>query len=619
MNIIFDEINQIIKKSKDMKTAEERNEFEKQFTKIVDDHIINYSKLSENYLKVCNIYEGTSKDPILGFPQNIEDIYPYLYDLFSIRIVSKKGIIEIIDSIEKSNDLYPALYYYLHTNEDTVNYLQNINLMNEFVLFTIENYSYQIDREKAKNLKMSSEVKNGKIPIGPFNNFKLAFNEHNIYLKELQYNCISLKGINKIKLDEISDPSIPLYSFLIDNGDFSYGMQIAAIYQDFSKIQNSFLQNIKPKINKIERLKHIVKKMEEKIPPQKAKKCNIISFKITSENYNSFLQMLLLYSYKDIYGNIKYDLNAIENDLESILLPEKKLFDDNIYVIYQYESFRNNNSSVIPNFCENFPQIELNEKEKQSLYSFRDKQESKDSNKKILFSIQLLIFYLSDKNNKELAKNKAIKEILNDNLLPNFVHMSEETIKLFDEHNFSLLKLFSVYEYFELLCYDDFKINTDEDYMEKIPDEKLKKLNEHFEKKDITGKGYLITKVVLSSAVRKFISRFLSGKRNEQEVNCNFELFTYMQYREDIWKIEIRENNNFERELSELIQINILAKNAIDLYDVLGGDKILLGEEVEKEIQTKEKKKEEEMKEKAEEERINLNRGRRRRNQDIIF
>ena len=619
MNIIFDEINQIIKNSKEMKTAEDRIEFEKQFNEIINTHIINYNKLSENYLKICNIYEGTSKDPILGFPQNIEDKYPYLYDLFSIRTVSKEGIIEIIDSIDKSNDLYPALYYYLHTNEDSVNYLQNINLMNEFVLFTIENYSYQIDREKAKNLKMSSEVKNGKIPIVPFNNFKLAFNDHNIYLKELQYNCISLKGINKKKLDEISDPSLPLYSFLIDNGDFSYGMQIAAIYQDFSKIQNSFLQNIKPKINKIERLKYLVKKMEEKIPPQKAKKCNIISFKINSENYNCFLQMLLLYSYKDSYGNIKYDLNSIENDLESILLPEKKLFDDNIYVIYQYESFRNNNSSVIPNFCENFPQIELNDKEKQDLYSFRDKQESNDSNKKILFSIQLLIFYLSDKNNKELVKNKTIKEILNDNLLPNFIHMSEETIKLFDEHNFSLSKLFSVYEYFELLCYDDFKKNTDEDYMEKVPDEKLKKLNEHFEKKDNAGKGYLITKVILSSAVRKFISRFLSGKRNEQEVNCNFELFTYMQFREDIWKKEVRENNNFERELSELIQINILAKNSIDLYEVLGGDNILLGEEVKKEIQIKENKMQEEMKEKEEEERTNINRGRRRRNQEIIF
>ena len=620
MNIIFNEINKIIKNSKEMKTTAERLEFEEEFNKVVKENVINYNKLSENYLKICNIYEGTSKDPILGFPQNIEDKYPYLYDIFSIRTVSKEGIIEIVDSIEKSNDLYPALYYYLQTNEDSINYLQNINLMNEFVLFTIENYSYQIDREKAKNIKMSSEVKNGKIPLGPFNNFKLAFNDHGIYLKELQYNCISLKEIKKQKLDEVNDPSLALYSFLIDNGDFSNGMQIAAVYQEFSKIQNTFLQNIKPKINKIERLKYLVKKMDDKIPPQKAKKCNIISFKIASENYNSFLQMLLLYSYKDTFGNIKYDLNAIENDLESILLPEKKIFDDNIYVIYQYESFRNNNSLVIPNFCENFPQIELNEKEKQELYHFRNNQESRDSNKNILFSIQLLIFYLSDKNNKELAKNKTIKEIINDNnILPNFIHLSEETIDLFNKTNFSLLKLFSVYEYFELLCYDDFKNNTEDDYKEIIPEEKLKQLNEHFEKKDSIGKGYLITRVILSSAVRKFISRFLSGKRNEQEINCNFELFTYMQYREDIWKIEVRENNNFEREISELIKINILAKNAINLYDVLGGDKILLGEEVKKEIQIQEKKKEEENKEKIEEERNRVNRGRRRRNQDIIF
>ena len=617
MNIIFDEINRMIKNSKEMKTVEERLDFEIQLNEIIKAYVKDYKKLSENYLKISSIYEGTSKDPILGFPQNIEDKYPYLYSLFSIRTISKEGIMEIVDSIKESNDKYPALYYYLQTNEESINYLQNINLMNEFILFTIENYSYQIDREKAKTLKISSEIKQGKIPLGPFNNFKIAFNDHELYLKELQYNCISLKGIKKERLDEIKDPSLSLYSFLIDNGDLSSGMQIAAVYQDFSRIQNSFLQNIKQKIKKIERLKYLVKKMDEKIPPQKAKKCNIVSFKINSENYNSFLQMLLLYSYKDPYGNIKYDLNAIENDLESILLPEKKIFDDNIYVIYQYESFRNNNSLVIPNFCENFPQIELNEKEKQELFHFRNNQESNDSNKKILFSIQLLIFYLSDKNNKELAKNKTVKEI--DNILPNFVHLSAETNDLFNKINFSLNKLFSVYEYFELLCYEDFINNTDEDYKEKIPEEKLIRLNEHFGKKDNIGKGYLITRVILSSAVRKFISRFLSGKRKEQEVNADFELFTYMQYREDIWKIEVRENNNFEREISELIKIKILAKNAVDLYDKLGGDKNLLGEEVKKEIQIQEKKMQEEIKEKKEEERTNVIRARRRRNQDIIF
>ena len=44
---------------------------------------------------------------------------------------------------------------------------------------------------------------------------------------------------------------------------------------------------------------------------------------------------------------------------------KKRLFDENIYVIYQYESFRDNNSSIIPDFCKNFPQIELFENEKQ--------------------------------------------------------------------------------------------------------------------------------------------------------------------------------------------------------------------------------------------------------------
>ncbi len=55
--------------------------------------------------------------------------------------------------------------------------------------------------------------------------------------------------------------------------------------------------------------------MEERNPLQKSKKYNIISFNIASENYNSFTEMLLLYSYKDIYGNVKYDLNSIENEL----------------------------------------------------------------------------------------------------------------------------------------------------------------------------------------------------------------------------------------------------------------------------------------------------------------
>ena len=85
-------------------------------------------------------------------------------------------------------------------------------------------------------------------------------------------------------------------------------------------------------------------------------------------------------------------------------------------------------------------------------------------------------------------------------------------MNLFNKNNFTVFNLFSVYEYFELLCYDDFKNNTVNNYKVSIPEDKVLKLNQYFENKEKKGKGYLITKLILSSLVRKFISRFLTGK-----------------------------------------------------------------------------------------------------------
>ena len=633
INIIFTPLNDLIKNSKEMKTPEERNEFEENFDKIVKSYIKNY--LSEekseekynsfqNYIKINDSFQTINNDPVLGFPSFIEQNNPkyrYLNDLYSVKTVSIEELKNILKTIENSFDLYPVLNNYLETNKESIDYLQNINLMNDFVLFTIENYSYQIDRDTAKKLNMKSEIRKKKIPEKSFQNFKIAYNDHKIYLKEPQYNCHVLKKdiIPIKKLDENIDPLLPLFSFLIDNGEYGDGMKIAAVYSDFIKIQNKFLNCVKSKLEKNDKHRNLVKKMSQKIPPQKAKKCNIISFKINSENYSSFNQLLLLYSYKDKYGNVIYDLNAIEEELEILLLPEKKILDENqLYVVYQYESFRNNNSTIIPDFCSNFPQKELTNSEKEQLYYFRNEQESNDSNNKILFSIQLLIFYLRDKNKKEFGENKTMKSIINDNILPNYIHLSKETIDLFNKTEFTLHKLFSVYEYFELLCYDDFIENTNIEYKVKLPEEKKIQLNNYFYQKE-NGNGHLITKIVLSSAVRKLISRFLSGKREQQDISPQNELFLYLQNREDIWKKEIKDNANFDEEISQLSEIKILVQHSIDFYDVLGGDKILLGDEVIKEIKNQEEKKIEEENKQKNDERINNRRSRRNRNNEVIF
>ena len=67
------------------------------------------------------------------------------------------------------------------------------------------------------------------------------------------------------------------------------------------------------------------------------------------------------------------------------------------------------------------------------------------------------------------------------------------------------------------------------------------------------------------------------------------ELILFMKNREDIWKQEIRQSVNFESELNEIENIQILFCNSINLYDVLGGDKYLLGDSVNREIQNEER------------------------------
>ena len=154
--------------------------------------------------------------------------------------------------------------------------------------------------------------------------------------------------------------------------------------------------------------------------------------------------------------------------------------------------------------------------------------------------------------------------------------------------------LFSVYEYFELLCYEDFKNNTDKVFSTNINEDKIKKLNDYFQKNN------LISKKNLSSVVRKFISRDLSGKRNEPNFYIDFnpdfpycELFQYLKNKKELWKKEIRENPNFNNVLDKLIEIQILVCNSIKLYDILGGDKDLLGEPVKEEMRKEEEKKQE--------------------------
>ena len=78
----------------------------------------------------------------------------------------------------------------------------------------------------------------------------------------------------------------------------------------------------------------------------------------------------------------------------------------------------------------------------------------------------------------------------------------------------------------------------------------------------------------LAGAIRKFISRYLAGKRSQSEIGEDKMLFDYL-IRVDLWVRNI-DDPKFEKEFFELSKFKITVGEGKDFYDKLGGDNELL-------------------------------------------
>lgn len=167
-----------------------------------------------------------------------------------------------------------------------------------------------------------------------------------------------------------------------------------------------------------------------------------------------------------------------------------------------------------------------------------------------------------------------------------FFRIPDNTKKLFNDYPFTISNILSVYEYFELLCFEDFKKNIDPLFKQVIDNEKMQEIEKHF----IDKPKVLLNKLEISSACRKFLSRNLVGIREDLSIGSNQELFFILQYKEDCWNTHIYTNINvFEKEIEELKTLDIKITQILDLYEKLGGDKQLLGEDIRYKVKEDEK------------------------------
>ena len=139
----------------------------------------------------------------------------------------------------------------------------------------------------------------------------------------------------------------------------------------------------------------------------------------------------------------------------------------------------------------------------------------------------------------------------------------------------------NIFNIFEIICWEKIKYNLSESYFLEINENTKNYINNYFNMIDNERK--LISKTKLATAIRRFISRYLSGRRGDNEIDEKNKLILYLS-KEELWdEYGLVHNEEFENEINEIFSeegnnSTILVGQAIKLYDILGGDMSIIHE-----------------------------------------
>ena len=270
-----------------------------------------------------------------NFPLSYGDDYPYMKHFVLISYPNIENLKEKIKGKEENKKLFLTQkmmeYNENWSDEKFRNLIENklyfkriLVLMN---IATLSPFSYQ-------NNKIVDLIMNNKNIIQKY--YKLLKEAKNDSLEEFNKDAIKFSNVS----NEIS-----------------------------KKFLESFLDKLKYKNN------YLYKNIRRPIHSQQAINDESIIFDLDKiSNYKSYPHLLSKYIYKDIFtDNIKrteyidfdikieynnyetfnIDLEEFEDELESIILPNKRIFYSDEYnktSIYNFDAFKNKNSALLSNF-----------------------------------------------------------------------------------------------------------------------------------------------------------------------------------------------------------------------------------------------------------------------------
>ena len=593
INLIFKRLSNLIKECKLMTKQEEREQFEIKVEELINNCIKEYPEYEKKYLKYNEDNLGLDsynfKTIVSEIIQPTEDIYkeeeyPYLKYFTFTKYRTKKDLIKMIGPKKECSAKYPLLNQYL-LDDSRPKKLRYLKEFNEFVNYMIEKYSCQISRENAKNISIKDEQNKDPILKKKLQSFIKLWNNH-IKKYAIKYKC------REDMVPKNFTENDKLINFLNDDGELGYGIYLAAAYQCFINWQNNFLRPIIDSEIQNKSLNYYIDNLKNKVPVQEANNEAILINDFSKSEFKDFDDLIYSFSSRNIFndnGKINYlkynsfifDFSSIEEELGDIILPGKCLFDNEDklnFMVFWGEGFRGGKSDTLVRFYEKYPQKDLNEKEKDFIVKYiisliPDEEGKKYDFSKFFSSLNLIIFYLLNNNYKGEEKIFiALKEH------PKYLKLSEDCKTFFLEKeegkNFTINKLMNIFFYIEHLCFEDLCATLQIEYKKEIDPDIVKKI----QKDILENKNENILYIKdLAAALRRYISRYLVGQRQEVEIDENRELY-YELTRQDLW----------EEKIGKLDNLDILIKNQLKDYKLTVGQSFnlynIIGEEDKEEI-----------------------------------
>lgn len=633
MNTVFQKIIEEILESGEMDSIEKRKTFEDKVSKILEDGIKNYQKSLEDYTQKTVNLLGVSQTSTRNLINESSDPslfnkaeYPLLKYFFVSEYPSLDKIKKQIDLVENKFILYPVLSNFFKSREES-KIMKNLPLINPFANKMLTIYSCAISRKKAKEDKISSVIEKDD---QDFNDFMEGWNDAFGYKDDDNDNevqeKVKYKEGNEMEPVHMSD-SQPLAYCLNDEKESGYGMLLAALYEKFQKTQNNFLNGILKSLGFYGELSWLREQILNEIQVQKATQRETINLEVEDDYSRKFESMLtsctnrICYNKdnKVVYTNykeIEYDLNGIEQKMGKILLKNKRLFSkEQDFIIYENEG---KTDSILTLFYNKFPQkkLECNRKAK-----ILKEIKTRKIEETLVHSIQNF-FLLVCKSNPDEKKIKDIISAFEGKYQIN--KKMKEFFEAFDE--IEIDTLFGVYEISEYLIFEQIKKSLSEDYQKELSEEDEKQIEGYFSKNKNEAKGtpqenndqaretpqenndqaretpqestqnILITKSVLASAVRKYISRYIIGKKEEPSSDKKEKetIIDCIKDKENLWEFKAfkkssQEKNETDEEkfISEIQDMRETMKITVDkciaFYEKLGKDDELYKEELEQE------------------------------------